>query len=219
MNISEYEITIQSNISKYNEDIIESLNSYFGSSNNTNPTPEMSKILPILQGQSKISIRVIDWFVTNYSKKDNIIYPLVENNNIISKYFNVYLEYKAQLKGYKKKLFDPFCRKRRIPFYYTSNNYLITTIGQLNFFRWAISNKVLDYVEKYLDDINRDMSDTLTKKSPNNSTDKQSSTNSINSITDLIDSPSSSEKKRHELSKNASKSINCYKMKIILDMN
>ena len=35
---------------------------------------------------------------------------------------------------------------------------------------------------------------------------------------EITESPSS-EKKRHELSINASKTINCHKMKIILDMN
>lgn len=224
MNNSEHEITIQSNISEYNEYIIASLNRYFGSQDNLEPTPEMNKILPILQGNSKISIRVIDWFVTNYSKKNNIIYPLIEKDNVILKYFNVYLEYKALLKGYKKKLFDPFCRKHRIPFCYSATGRLVTTIGQLNFFRWAISNKVLDYVENNLDDINRDMIETLSKKPSDNSTEKQSSistsvTSSYSSMNDFTDSQTTSEKKRHELSKNASKTINCHKMKIVLDMN
>ena len=39
----------------------------------------------------KISLRIIDWFVTNYSKKKNII---LQDN------FNVYIDYKLQLKGY-----------------------------------------------------------------------------------------------------------------------
>jgi hypothetical protein len=67
------------------------------------------------------------------------------------------MDYKSQLKGYKKKLFDPFCRKKRIPFYYNETEYVITTIGQLNFFKWAISKKVLDYVINNFEVIYKDM--------------------------------------------------------------
>ncbi|MFM7979984.1 MAG: hypothetical protein ACKPKO_11780, partial [Candidatus Fonsibacter sp.] len=56
--------------------------------------------------------RVLDWFVTNYSKKNNIIYELSEDSSS-ERYFNVFLQYKCQLKAYKKKMFDPFCRKTR----------------------------------------------------------------------------------------------------------
>ena len=33
-------------------------------------------IIPIITGNSHISLRIIDWFVTNYSCKYNIIYPI-----------------------------------------------------------------------------------------------------------------------------------------------
>ena len=94
----------------------------------------INKVLPIITSNSNISIRVLDWFVTNYSKKCNIIYELPDANNNCDRFFNVYLQYKCQLKGYKKKLFDPFCRKQRIAFYYAENKSVVTTIKQLNFF-------------------------------------------------------------------------------------
>lgn len=253
MNNLEYKITINSTqntnnqpiinttdgISSYNEYILNSLNSYFGSINSIKSTNEIDRILPILSGQSKLSIRVIDWFVTNYSKKNNIVYPLNEKNNKVTNWFNVYLDYKSQLKGYKKKLFDPFCRKRRIPFYYTNEKCLITTPGQLNFFKWALSNKVLDYVEEHFDEINKDMNRTIKAKSTTNSnnienhdlsdavssssSDKKKYFLSENLSSDKkrseLSDNASSDKKRHELSENALKTINCYKMKIILDMN
>ena len=56
-------------IISYNEYILNSLNNYFGSINSVESTSQMNKILPILEGKSKLSIRVIDWFVTNFSKK------------------------------------------------------------------------------------------------------------------------------------------------------
>jgi hypothetical protein len=111
----------------------------------------MKVMLPIIMGDSIISIRVLDWFVTNYSKKKNIYYKIND------KIFNIHNDYKAQLKGYKKNYFDPFCRKKRIPFFYNDDNYIITTIGQLNFFRWAISKKIISYVYDYFDIIYKDM--------------------------------------------------------------
>ena len=111
----------------------------------------IQKMLPIIMGESKISIRVLDWFVTNYAKNKKLYYKLD------NKTFNVHMDYKSQLKGYKKKLFDPFCRKKRIPFYYNEVEYVITTIGQLNFFKWAISKKILDYVIDNFEAIYKDM--------------------------------------------------------------
>ena len=117
----------------------------------------IAKILPIITSSSNISIRVIDWFVTNYSKKFNIIYELFNIDINGDKYFNVFLQYKCQLKSYKKKLFDPFCRKERIGFYYNENKCVITTIGQLIFFKWALTYNVLLYVKNNLHIITHDM--------------------------------------------------------------
>jgi hypothetical protein len=41
-------------------------------------TGKMDRILPILTGKSKISLRLIDWFVTNYAKIFNTHYNLNE---------------------------------------------------------------------------------------------------------------------------------------------
>ena len=127
-----------------------SLTKYYNDSN-------ISRILPIITGKSYISLRIIDWFVTNYSKKNNISYFM---NN---KQFIVFLNYKSQLKAYTKKQFDPFCRRNRIEFYYKSNSCFTTTVGQLNFFRWAISNNILDYIEKNVEEIEKDMNDSIRK--------------------------------------------------------
>ena len=90
----------------------------------------------IVENDSKLSLRLIDWYVTNYCKEHNIAYVLTKNGK--QEYFNVYMNYRSQLKAFKKVLFDPFRRRSRITFYYDKTNYINTTIGQLNFFRWAI---------------------------------------------------------------------------------
>ena len=150
----------------------------------------LNRMLPIINGKSKISLRIIDWFVTNYSKKNNISF--IKNSGNYQKQFIVYLNYKKQLKAYSKKQFDPFCRRDRVNFYYNEEQSIITTVGQLNFFRWAIENKIIEYIEKNIKVIEQDMNTSLRNIQRDN-------------------------KKRHELSISATKKINKHNVKIIIN--
>ena len=95
----------------------------------------MDRMLNIINGESKISLRIIDWFATNYAKKYYTVYQLQNTTNR----FKVYNDYKLKLKAYSKKRFDPFCRWERIsPYLINKMTHIQTTIGQLNFFKWAI---------------------------------------------------------------------------------
>jgi hypothetical protein len=159
----------------------------------------IQKIKVILDGETKLSLRIIDWFVTNYSKKNNIIF---EANNL---QINVFLNYKSQLKAFSKKQFDPFCRRERINFFYNETNSIITTIGQLNFFKWALSNNILDYISNNLKEIELDMN--LNIKHENNKLSKKKNV-------DFSDSKK--RKKRRELSCSATNTINKHSYKTIL---
>ena len=122
----------------------------------------MNRFLSILNEKSRISLRVIDWFITNYSKEHRIAYLCEKNNNPNcngdeAKPFMVHDSYKSQLKAYSKKQFDPFCRHMRINFYYGKDEKIVTTIGQMNFFRWFIENNILKYVKTHIDDIEKEM--------------------------------------------------------------
>ena len=110
-------------------------------------------ILPIINGTSRLSIRLIDWFVTNYAKKYFVVYKHKNTR------FKVYTDYKLKLKSYSKKRFDPFCRWERINIPYKDNTYIQTTLGQLNFFKWAIDNHIIEYIENHYQDIERDMNE------------------------------------------------------------
>ncbi len=123
----------------------------------------IDELLPVIEGSSKISLRILDWFVTNYSKKFNTTYDIEtkRGGKVVSKSFSVYVAYKSQLKGYQKKQFDPFCRRERIKFIVHGGKEVITTVGQLNFFRWVIENKILKYIHEHYDEIEKDMNESL----------------------------------------------------------
>jgi hypothetical protein len=119
----------------------------------------LERILPLIDpdapAKSPVSLRLVDWFCTNYAKKNNVAYVLD------GRQFLVYSQYKRELKAYSKRLFDPFCRRERISFQARGHAPIKTTIGQLNFFRWALDKGVLPYVEQHRDTIESDMNTSI----------------------------------------------------------
>lgn len=216
-------------------------------------TQHADLLVPIINGDSKISLRVIDWFVTNYSKKNNISYLVTEDDVLLfdpkdidtpahkgKKYrqFVVYLDYKLQLKGYQKKQFDPFCRRSRIHFYCGKNKegedrYVTTTIGQLNFFKWAISNQIIDFVEYHLKSIESDMNScykAVYKPTQTTSSAESSpgTTDNVFFVTEAASPPSSSSasassstqrRKRQQLSVSATKTLSKTNFKVMVSFD
>jgi len=164
-------------------------------------------LIPIVNGLSKISLRVLDWFVTNFCKKHNTVIHYQRDGK--AQKLIVHLDYKNQLKAYSKKQFDPFCRRERINFIYGKGNELLTTVGQLNFFRWAIEHRVLDYINDNLEIIEADM---------NNSLKIEVSGGKILNET-LQEKQEKKRKKRHELSISASKSVSKHNVKITVEFS
>ena len=164
-----------------------------------NQNDNLTKMLKIITGESKISLRIVDWFATNYAKKNYTLYDMVNSagENIR---FKVYFDYKLRLKAYSKKRFDPFCRWERISIPYKNGTCIETTIGQLNFFKWALENKVIDYIDQNYDVIEKDMNSR-------NSTSKRKEGLTDNAKT---------RKKREELSISATKSIKKEEVEIIV---
>ena len=111
----------------------------------------LEKMLSIINGESDISLRIVDWFATNYAKANFTVYSIGEQR------FKVYNDYKLKLRAYSKKRFDPFCRWERINIPYKDGKQIQTTIGQLNFFKWALENGVINYIEDNKDAIEQDM--------------------------------------------------------------
>lgn len=185
-----------------------------------NPENNFDKMLKIITGDSKISLRIIDWFTTNYAKKNYTLYMLD------GKRFKVYDDYKLKLKAYSKKRFDPFCRYQKISIPYRDDKYIETTIGQLNFFKWSIENKIVDYIEENYDIIERDMnsrnSASKRKELLNKAIDEES-TSDMATITPTssvaVAVANKTRKKREELSVSATKSIKKETVEIIVHFN
>ena len=159
----------------------------------------LGRMLKIITGESKISLRIVDWFATNYAKKYYTLYTITNS----TRRFKVYFDYKLKLKAYSKKRFDPFCRWDRISIPYKDDTSIETTIGQLNFFKWAIENDVIKYIEENYDVIEKDMNNR-------NSTSKRKETVTDNAKT---------RKKREELSISATKSIKKEEVEIVVTFN
>ncbi len=102
-----------------------------------------------------VSLRTIDFFVTKYSQTRAIVLKASDPGDLnIS---NVYLSYKAQLKAFHKKLFDPFRRHEKIMFRFDESVSVTTTVAQLNFFRWLIEGDLLSYILEHKDEIQAEM--------------------------------------------------------------
>lgn len=173
--------------------LLESLHNFFSSPYNRD------KLISVLSDDKRISLRSIDWFITNFSKKNNTYYLIYndengnpsfdDKNNEYRNNMNVFHSYKSQLKAYSKKRFDPFCRRDRLLFEMDGGHSVETTIGQLNFFKWAISNMVVDYIGLYKDEIEYDMNTSLKLMKENS------------------DKKAGSRKKRQELSLSATRGL------------
>ena len=152
--------------------LLSSLSTYY-----KKQAPHRTALKDIINGNSLLSLRVIDWFVTHYARKQQVIYWIdTEKNTFYDEYpekeiktgsvknttvkkFHLYMDYRAQLQSYTKLFFDPFRRHERITFILEQTPLVSieTTVGQLNFFRWAFQNHVFEYILAHLQHIEETM--------------------------------------------------------------
>jgi hypothetical protein len=156
---------------------------------------DLSEIVALLQGTSEFSLRVIDWFVTNYAKTHSTAYLLNGQE------FLVYRDYKSQLKAYSKKLFDPFCRRERIYFQVPNHPPFLTTVAKLNFFRWAIEKDILTYIKGNQEAIEKEMNAAMKELAKMRTTPTTgSSTSSTDTTTTTVSTQSSRSTTRRRVS-------------------
>jgi hypothetical protein len=139
---------------------------------------DLNEVVELLKGTSEISLRLVDWFVTNYAKVHSTAYTANGQE------FVVYMNYKNQLKAYSKKLFDPFCRRERISFQVPGHEPFLTTVGKLNFFRWAIEKDILTYIKGHQTEIEREMNVSM-RELAKKTTKSESGTRKRNTMRDI----------------------------------
>lgn len=127
----------------------------------------MQQIIIAQPSSNKVSLRLVDWLVTNYSKTHNVVYYV---NKIP---FNMHQSYKNMLRAYSKKLFDPFRRHKRVYLNPNSESVIETTVAQLTFFKWAIENDVLKYAYENRKLIKDDMDNNTKCRSDVSTTQKR----------------------------------------------
>ena len=111
--------------------LLTSINNFYNEEKNR------TKLMNILDKTSGISLRNLEWFITNYAKKNNTMYTTQDG-----KLFTVHCAYKSSLDGYSKKLFDPFCRSEKFPYVIPGTSHEVhTTLAQLNFIDYISNNK------------------------------------------------------------------------------
>ena len=119
-----------------NDILLTSINTFYNDEKNR------TKLLTILDKTSGISLRNLEWFITNYAKKNHTTYTTGDG-----KLFAVHCAYKSSLNGYSKQLFDPFCRSQKFSYIVPCTSHEIqTTLAQLNFIKWCIKNNIIDYI-------------------------------------------------------------------------
>lgn len=147
----------------------------------------------IVDGKHSISLRLIDWFVTHYSKTHSVCF-WIDDKRYYTKFpeenyddlenlkrLALYQDYRAQLKSYTKINFDSFRRHNRITFFLDLEKeiFIETTVGQLNFFRWVFKNKILDFISDNYNDIYQNMIDNNTRVKDSKNQIKKPSTQDI----------------------------------------
>lgn len=146
--------------------LLSSISKYF-----KNNPKHLEQFKNIILGKSFISLRLIDWLLTHFAKNNNIQYWIDDDNKKIFKTlpdnikkaaslrkFNMYIDYRAQLKSFSKMYFDPFRRHERINYKISDKEIIETTIGQLNLFRWFFKNYIYEYIVNNYIEISKNMS-------------------------------------------------------------
>ena len=94
----------------------------------------------IVKHKNGLSLRIIDWLITNFSKKISVS---IETRGIPG---DLYRDYHKNLSAHNKKNFDPFARRQRICILLNGEEKRFSTIGQLNFFRWFLQKNLCSFL-------------------------------------------------------------------------
>ncbi len=103
-------------------------------------------LIPIISGAHRVSIRIMDWYVTNFTLAHGTSWKWEDPRSKESRVFSVHLEYGTTLNSNGRLLFDPFRRGPRVLFKGANDMTHESTLGQLFFWQWATRYGVLDAI-------------------------------------------------------------------------
>jgi hypothetical protein len=129
--------------------ILSSLATYYSSD------VQKKMLAPMLSQTMGTSLRALDWLVTNFSKKHNVMC-----RDARGRPFNIHQGYKVALSVNKRRHFDPFRRRTRVRVQSDSGDVLESTVGQLNFLHWASERGVLGYLDAHTAVVEDEMNET-----------------------------------------------------------
>tara|TARA_B110001452_G_scaffold265949_1_gene271648 strand:- start:3931 stop:4500 length:570 start_codon:yes stop_codon:yes gene_type:complete len=109
-------------------------------------------LVPLIEQSSSVSLRALDWTVVNWSKQHNIVCSSSSPGEMT----NIHHSYRTALTYWKRRLFDPFRRRRRILVNVDGREWE-TTLGQSNFVLFTFETGILSYVIGHIDMIEEDM--------------------------------------------------------------
>lgn len=116
-------------------------------------------LVPFCTQTSRVSLRVLDWLVTNYSKKHHIVLRKQSTAP-----FNIHDEYEMARDQRRRSMLDPFRRQtKRLKevFLRVGDDILHTTVGQLNFLYWAEVSGVIAFALEHSVAIEQDMNESM----------------------------------------------------------
>ena len=151
--------TADSSIENKQRMLMSKIYDFFGIRNN------FEQLITLLEQSTPISLRLLDWVVTNYCKKNTIFLKVIRNGVVEN--INLFLDYKAHLKSFSKRSFDPFCRRERIIAQFPIDDQkrkFVTTPAQLNFYKWCIETGVCEFCQQNLQELESDMINNLRVK-------------------------------------------------------
>jgi hypothetical protein len=107
-------------------------------------------LVPVTTGEVDASLRLLDWFVINYSRRRKLHIDQT----------NIYQSYRNWRRFWRQDLFD-ICRRGTRIYFMHGGEVHTTTIAQMNYMYWAHQHGVRAYVDAHKPEIAYDMSQRI----------------------------------------------------------
>lgn len=112
-------------------------------------TDMLRSMLPFISQSGPIPLRDLEWLCTNLARERTLIINGVD----------VFGDYTAKRRGNRKRNFEPYCKRVRWAFEIDGHVWY-TSLGQLNFMKWALETGIIEYAIRNREEIVRHRDET-----------------------------------------------------------